>query len=112
MARAVGAACHTGRVDETYTFAAELWPHAGQGSWTFVTVPAGVSADIKELPRPRRPGFGSLRVKVRLGGTSWSTSIFPEAASGCYVLPVKKAVRAAEQVDHGDVVEVELTLAE
>lgn len=101
-----------GRVDETYTFAAELWPHTGEGSWTFVTVPAGVSADIKELPRPRRPGFGSLRVKVQLGSTSWTTSIFPEAASGCYVLPVKKAVRTAEKVDHGDVVEVELTLAE
>ncbi|TDC49259.1 DUF1905 domain-containing protein [Jiangella ureilytica] len=99
-------------MNETYTFAAELWPHAGEGSWTFLTVPADVSADIKERPRPRRPGFGSLRVTVRLGGTSWATSIFPEAASGCYVLPVKNAVRSAEKVDHGDVVEVGLTLAE
>lgn len=99
-------------MEQRYTFAAELWPHAGEGSWTFVTVPAEVSADIRELPRPRRPGFGSLRVRVRLGKTDWATSIFPEAASGCYVLPVKKAVRTAERVDHGDVVEIELTLAE
>ena len=48
-------------------------------------------------------GFGSVRVEVTLGETTWRTSVFPEAASGCFVLPVKKAVRRAEGVDPGDV---------
>lgn len=58
------------------------------------------------MPRPPRPGFGSIRVKVTLGASTWATSIFPESKSGCYVLPVKKAVRASEGVEVGDAVEV------
>lgn len=108
---AVGGRCQTEAV-RRYTFGAELWAYGGEASWVFVTVPADVSADIRALPRPPRPGFGSLKVAVRLGGTSWSTSIFPDAKSGCYVLPVKKAVRTAERVDDGDTVTVELTLRE
>jgi hypothetical protein len=30
-------------------------------------------------------------------------SIFPDSASGCYVLPVKRAARRAEGLDAGDV---------
>jgi hypothetical protein len=83
-------------------FAAELWRAAGDGAWVFARLPADVSAEIRDLPRPRA-GFGSVRVVATLGGTRWSTSVFPES-TGTYVLPVKKAVRAAEQVEPGDVV--------
>ncbi|PZF81315.1 DUF1905 domain-containing protein [Jiangella anatolica] len=97
---------------QRFTFDGAVRPFGAEGSWRFVTLPADVSDDIRSRPRPPRPGFGSLRVDVRLGGSSWSTSIFPDASSGCYVLPVKKAVRVAEGVDDGDAVTVELTLLE
>ncbi|SDT06818.1 DUF1905 domain-containing protein [Jiangella sp. DSM 45060] len=93
-----------------FTFDAGLWAYGGEMSWVFVTVPPDVSAEIRAVPRPPRPGFGSVKVGVRLGGSSWSTSIFPDSTSGCYVLPVKKVVRTAEGVDDGDAVTVELTV--
>ncbi|WP_461121025.1 DUF1905 domain-containing protein [Saccharothrix stipae] len=41
-----------------------------------------------------------------LGASAWSTSIFPDAGRGCYVLPVKRSVREAEHLVVGDVVKV------
>ena len=48
-------------------------------------------------------GFGSVRVSVQVGSTRWHTSVFPDdGGSGGFVLPVKKAVRAAHDVEEGD----------
>jgi hypothetical protein len=96
----------------SFEFAASLWPHSGPDGWHFVTLPAGISADISELTaRPRR-GFGSVRVAVTVGATSWRTSIFPSRVTGTYVLPVKRSVRVAEGIDVGDEIRAVVTLAE
>ena len=80
---------------------------ARQQDWFFVALPIALSAEIREIPRPHR-GFGSVRVRARIGTTSWSTSIFPDASRGAYVLPLKRAVRDAEDLAIDAVVEVEL----
>jgi len=46
--------------------------------------------------------FGSVRVAVTIGTTSWRTSIFPDSKTGTYLLPVKKEVRDAEKLQTGD----------
>ena len=102
----------------TYSFTGPLWRWADQpgasdgGAWHFVTVPAGPSVDIRDETEGLTRGFGSVRVEVRIGTTTWRTSVFPDAKSGCYVLPVKKAVRRAEDVEAGEDVAVELTVLE
>lgn len=53
-----------------------------------------------------------MRVRARIGATSWSTSVFPDTGRKAYVLPVKNAVRTAEAAAAGDRLDVELTLAE
>jgi hypothetical protein len=86
-------------------FEAELWEHEGQGAWCFVTVPEETSEDIRfsgAIPA----GWGSYRVEVTVGDTVWRTSVFP--ASECFVLPMKKAVRKAEDIEVGDLVAVSL----
>lgn len=88
-------------------FTAELWEWEGKAAWVFVTVPADVSADIREMPRMPR-GFGSVRVQVALGGSRWRTSVFPQSKEGTYLLPVKRAVRDAEGVEVGDLVMIDL----
>jgi hypothetical protein len=87
-------------------FSAELWEHDGEGSWHFLTVPPDLSDDLRERGGQRR-GFGSMRVQVTVGGSTWRTSVFPSREGG-YVLPVKRAVRVAEGVEAGDVVDVRL----
>lgn len=82
------------------------------GAWVFVSLPQDLSDGIRAEPRPPRPGFGSIRVRVTVGSSTWATSIFPEKNGGQYVLPVKKAVRVAEGVEVGDGVDVELQTLE
>ena len=53
-------------------FTAELWRWEAQSGWFFVTVSDDVSERIREQPRPPR-GFGSVRVRVTIGGSTWNT---------------------------------------
>lgn len=85
-------------------FSAELWLHDG-GSWHFVTMPMDLTDDVKARVGRGR-GFGSVRVRATIGAMTWTTSVFP--ATEGYVLPVKRAVRDAEHLDDGDVVDVTL----
>ena len=99
-----------GMPSETFEFAAELW-EPPSGKWVFLSLPEDVSEEIREMPRIPR-GFGSVRVEVRLGGSSWGTSVFPDSRRGRYILPVKKAVRVAEKIDVGDTAQIVLTTLE
>lgn len=91
------------------SFDAELWQYAGEGGWHFVTLPAEVAAEVRDHVPPR-PGFGSVRVTAVVGETRWQTSLFPESRSESYVLPLKQAVRRANDLVPGDRVTVRLTL--
>lgn len=92
-------------------FTAELYRWSAQDRWFFVKLSADASELVRERPRPPR-GFGSVRVEAVVGATTWRTSVFPESASGRYVLPVKKSVRTSEDLVEGDPVEVRLTVLE
>lgn len=83
------------------------WDARDDASWYFTAVPPELSEDIREIPRPHR-GFGSVRVRARIGESEWATSIFPDSKSGSYVLPLKKAVRDAENLVQGGSVTVRL----
>ena len=101
-------ACQHPRVS-THTFAAELWEHSPEdpGSWHFLTLPADVADEVRLEAGPPA-GFGSVRVEVTIGSTTWRTSLFPDAKAGSFVLPVKKQVRTANALQAGDVCEVRL----
>lgn len=103
---------------EGYTFTAELWQWdakkgtAEPGSWCLISVPLEVSAAIRdEVVGPPR-GFGSVRVEVEAGSSTWTTSVFPDSTSGGFVLPIKKAVQRKERVSEGDELTVTLRVAE
>ena len=94
-------------------FTAEVYPWSANASWRFVTVPADQSDAIAEIVRPfRGRGFGSVRVEATIGATVWRTSVFPDRGSGCYVLPLKQAVRKAERLLDGDPATVTLRLVD
>ena len=84
------------------TFEAELWLHDGESAWSFVTLPADLSDDIADRTDGSRRGFGSVRVQVTVGSTTWATSIFPDTERGAYLLPVDKEVRRREGLEVGD----------
>ena len=96
----------------SYAFEAPLWLWEARrtDAWTFVSLPTELADEVLDLVGDRARGFGSVRVEVTVGGTVWRTSIFP--SSDTYVLPVKKAVRRAEELEVGDTVRVRLTLVD
>jgi hypothetical protein len=95
-------------------FDAELWIWEARRaeSWTFVSLPADASEEIRERADGPRRGFGSVRVRATIGTSTWRTSIFPDSARGRYVLPIKQAVRKAEAIDAGDVATVRVELVD
>jgi len=95
-----------------YSFGSELWEWESQASWYFVSVPEEAADDIEERFGGRAGGFGSIRVEVTIGTTTWRTSLFPDKTRKTYVLPVKKAVRRAEDLEAGSIATVELRVIE
>lgn len=96
----------------TWEFDAHLWLWEARAadSWTFVSLPTDVADEVLEIGEPVARGFGSLRVEVTLGATTWRTSIFPSKGQGTYVLPIKRAVRRAEGLTDGDATHLRLRL--
>ena len=93
-------------------FVAELWIWDARrlDSWTFVSLPAEPSEEIRDLAGRMRRGFGSVRVRATIGTSTWMTSIFPDGTSKCYVLPVKRAIRTAQSLEPGDTTTVTVEL--
>jgi len=99
--------------DDAFTFTAPLWRWTARretddpSSWIFLSVPPEVGEELRlRAGEPR--GFGSVPVVVESATSRWRTSIFPDAEQGCFVLPVKRAVRVAEGVGEGDPLTVTL----
>lgn len=101
----------TQRSTPSGSFDAAVWTAESVGAWHFVSLPTELADEISDSVDHSRPGFGSVRVTARIGETSWATSIFPDSKRGTYVLPVKKAVRTAEEIVEGDTITVYVVVA-
>jgi hypothetical protein len=71
-------------------------------------VPDEPSAAIESVKSLVTYGWGAIPVRARIGETDFRTSLFPKGER--YLVPVKDAVRRAEQLSVGDVVTVALHL--
>lgn len=97
---------------KVYTFEAPLWVYGGQATWHFLTVPFAITDEIDEITRESKRGFGSVRVQVTIGSTTWSTSLFPDTSRKSFILPVKAAVRTAEGLTEGVTCSVRIRLVD
>lgn len=84
-------------------FAGEIVEWRGPAPYHFVQLPPD-EADLVDEVKAEVAYWGVVPVTARLGATSFTTSMFPR--EGTYFLPLKDAVRRAEGVALGDVVEV------
>ena len=89
-------------------FSGEVWFWRGPSPFHFVTVPEDESAQLEAASAAVTYGWGMIPASARIGTTTWTTSLFPK--DGGYVLPLKAAVRRAEQIDLDDVVAIVLTV--
>jgi len=85
-------------------FSGEIFNWRGPSPFHFIAVPATEVRILKEEWTFASYGWGMIPVTARVGETEYTTSLFPK--NGGYLVPVKDAVRDAEEVDDGDVVPV------
>src|SRR5690625_6533754 len=72
-----------------------VWYWRGPAPHHFVTVPTEASDDIAEIAGEVTYGWGMIPVELRLGGSRWTTSLWPK--DGQYIVPLKAAVRARSE---------------
>lgn len=89
-------------------FEADVIHWCGPSPYYFVAVPEAMCDDLRVAARDVSYGWGVVPVTVRVGGTTWTTSLFPK--DGGYLVPLKDRVRAAENILPGDAVELVLTV--
>lgn len=87
-------------------FSGEIWYWRGPAPWHFVTVPDAGCREIKAVSGVVTYGWGMIPVKVRIGKSVWTTSLWPK--DGRYIVPIKTSIRRAENIDEGDWVTVHL----
>jgi hypothetical protein len=89
-------------------FGGEVWFWKGPAPWHFVTVPDEECGALEAASALVTYGWGMIPVAAQIGGTGWTTSLFPR--DGRYIVPLKAWVRKAEGVEVGDTVRVRLTV--
>ena len=101
----------------THTGEVWLWTSAtSPGSWHFLTISGAAGEAIAAHEAMRRlefgsgRGFGSVKVRARVGESVWNTSVFPSSEAGGFILPLKAAIRKAEGIAQGSEVTAELEL--
>ncbi|MFC9283192.1 DUF1905 domain-containing protein [Streptomyces collinus] len=80
----------------------------GPAPYFFVPVPDEESTDIREVATAASYGWGVIPVEARIGGTAFTTSLFPK--DGGYLLPLKSAVRTGLGLGEGDDVTVQMAV--
>ena len=91
-------------MDLTFTATTIEW--RGPAPFVFAPVPLDEADAIAAIASSATYGWGCIPANARIGGTDFTTSLFPR--DGGYLVPVKVAVQRAEGVEVGDTVEVSL----
>ena len=89
-------------------FSGEIIHWRGPAPFHFVAVPDEQSAAIEAVSSLVTYGWGAIPVQARIGRTDFKTSLFPKGE--LYLVPIKDAVRRAEQLTLGDSVTIQLYL--
>lgn len=80
----------------------------GPSPFYFVPVPDVPSKKIKAMAAQLTYGWGVIPVLGKIGKTEFSTALIPK--SGLYYLPIKNAVRFAEELEVGAEVTVSISV--
>ena len=87
-------------------FSGEVWHWRGPSPFHFITVPEELCDALEATAGMVSYGWGMIPVTVSIGGTAWTTSLWPK--DGRYIVPLKAAVRRAEGLEVGATTRVRL----
>ena len=77
-------------------FEGAVYQWRGPAPYFFVRVPEPEAEALHDVAHVSY-GWGMIPATVRMGETTWTTSLWPK--DGGYIVPLKSWVRAAERID-------------
>lgn len=92
----------------TVNFKGKIFYWKGPAPHYFVRLPEAESNWIKSLEKRLTYGWGCISVEAKVGVSEFQTSLIPK--DGFYLLPIKLAVRKAENLQDGDEVTAQVLL--
>lgn len=90
-----------------WVFEGQVVEWRGPAPYYYVPMPVEDAEDLKDAARGLEY-WGQVAVTATIGETTFTTALFPK--DGTYLLPLKAAIRRAEEIDLDDVVSVALVL--
>lgn len=91
-----------------FEFSGKIWFWRGPAPFYFVTIPEEYSHAIQAISNIVTYGWGVIPVRVRIGKTEFTTSLFPK--NGLYLVPLKNSVRKAEGLELDDEVSLRVEI--
>ena len=91
-----------------YKFREVMFNWRGPAPHYFVFLPEEFSDEIKLFAKSISYGWGAIPATVTIGNSTWTTAIFPK--DGRYLVPIKKAIRFAENLEVDELVEIDLEI--
>lgn len=98
----------TAGADERFVVTGRVFEWRGPAPFHFVAVTGELAHEIRDQATSVTYGWGMIPVSCRVGATSFTTSLWPKGDD--YYLPLKDAVRDAEEIDLDTTVTIEFTL--
>lgn len=91
-----------------FTLQGAVFQWRGPAPYYYIALPETACEQIRGLANEVSYGWGVIPVEARIGGTAFTTSLFPK--DGRYLLPLKYAVRKAEGIGDGQTIDYALSL--
>lgn len=91
-----------------FTQSGQLFEWRGPSPFHFVKISVPISQSIKAEAQLLSYGWGVIPIYGQLGETQFTTSLIPK--DGSYLIPIKDAVRKAEQIELGENIEIRFNL--
>ena len=90
------------------TFTGHVIEWRGPAPYYYLPLPEEAAEDVHDVRKMATYGWGVIPVSARIGDTDFETSLFPK--DGGYVVPLRDAIRRAEQIEVGQTVSLRLSV--
>ena len=82
-----------------FTFTSEVIEWRGPAPFYFSPTPAKYTAEFKAIASQKSYGWGVLYANIKLGDEYWKTTLMQK--DGSYLIPVRKVIRLAQNLEVG-----------
>ena len=91
-------------------FSGKLWKYQSSGGWVFVSIPKGISKEIRENLKWQEEGWGRMKTSASIKEIKWNTAIWFDTKINTYLLPVKSEIRKKASLKINDRITVSISI--